>query len=247
MSSSPATFGLLGLLATRSWTGYELTRQVGRSLRFIWPTSDGHLYREQKRLVTLGWAVVEKEKVGLRHRNRYAITEAGRAALRDWLTRPPEEPHLQIEGILRAFYAEQGSVADLRQSMEVTAEGARAMLADLRAFAEEYAADGGPLDLLENGIGGPEDRHEFRGRTMIPERLPGVAMALDITTRLLEVVERYFATEATLLDGQDEAPVETMIGQTRTRLQQILERTAPSGDGPTATHYPLRGRCRPGT
>ncbi len=232
MSSSPATFGLLGMLATRSWTGYELTRQVGRSLRFIWPTSEGHLYREQKRLVTQGWAVVEKEKVGLRHRNRYAITEAGRDALREWLTRPPEEPHLQIEGILRAFYAEQGSVADLCQSMEVTAERARAMLADLRAFAEEYAAEGGPLDMLENGLGGPEDRLEFRGRTMIPERLPGVAMSIDVTTLLLEVVERFFATEAALLDRQDQTPLETMTGRTRVRLEQILERTTPSGSGP---------------
>ncbi len=222
MSSSPATFGLLGMLATRSWTGYELTRQVGRSLRFIWPTSDGHLYREQKRLVSEGWAVVEKEKVGLRHRNRYAITEAGRAALREWLTRPPEEPHLQIEGILRAFYAEQGSVGDLRQSMEVTAQGARAMLQDLRAFAEEYVETGGPLDMLEGGIGGPAERLDFRGRIMFPERLPSVALSLDITTQLLEVVERFFATEAASL-VEDDAE-QALSSGTRQRLEQIIER-----------------------
>jgi DNA-binding PadR family transcriptional regulator len=230
MSSSPATFGLLGMLATRSWTGYELTRQVGRSLRFIWPTSDGHLYREQKRLVKEGWAVVEKEKVGLRHRNRYAITEAGRSALRDWLTRPPEEPHLQIEGILRAFYAEQGSVSDLRQSMEVTAQGARAMLQDLRAFAGEYVEPGGPLDMLEGGIGGPVERLDFRGRTMFPERLPSVALALDITTRLLEVVEEFFAAEAALLEG--DAAEQALRAGTRPRLEWLLERAASSGREP---------------
>jgi PadR family transcriptional regulator, regulatory protein AphA len=84
------------MLAVRSWTGYELTRQVHPSLRFIWPTSEGHLYREQKRLVTLGWAVVEREQTGQRARNRYTITPAGRAALAKWLATPPEEPHLQI-------------------------------------------------------------------------------------------------------------------------------------------------------
>lgn len=231
MTSSPATFGLLGMLATRSWTGYELTRQVGRSLRFIWPTSDGHLYREQKRLVREGWAVVEREQVGLRHRNRYAITDAGRAALREWLTRPPEEPHLQIEGILRAFYAEQGSVADLRRSMEVTADGARAMLADLRSFAAEYVEPGGPLDLLEQGIGGPDDRREFRGRTMFPERLPSVAMSIDVTTQLLEVISSFFTAQAAALEGQSEDPVATLSGGTRARLEQILGRAGSPADG----------------
>ena len=58
-SASPTTYGLLGLLAVRSWTGYELTRQVRRSLRFVWSSSEGHLYREQKRLVERGWAKEE--------------------------------------------------------------------------------------------------------------------------------------------------------------------------------------------
>jgi hypothetical protein len=36
--------GPFSVCTVRSWTGYELTRQVHRSLRFIWPTSEGHLY-----------------------------------------------------------------------------------------------------------------------------------------------------------------------------------------------------------
>lgn len=210
---SPATYGLLGMLAVRSWTGYELTRQVRRSLRFVWSTSEGHLYREQKRLVTLGWAVVDKERAGRRERNRYTITPAGREALARWLATPPEEPHLQIEGVLRAFYADLGSPEDLRRSMAVTAEQAGAMLAELRGFAREYLAEGGPMELLERGAGGPEDRRAFAGRTMYPERLPSVALTLDVTTRLLEEIERFFGTE----DRTDPAA-------TRRRLEAILAR-----------------------
>ena len=76
-TTSPATYGLLGLLATRSWTGYELTAQVRRSLAFVWPTSEGHLYREQKVLVARGWAAVVDEPAGRRSRKRYTITDAG--------------------------------------------------------------------------------------------------------------------------------------------------------------------------
>jgi DNA-binding PadR family transcriptional regulator len=217
---SPATYGLLGMLAVRSWTGYELTRQVRRSLRFIWPTSEGHLYREQKRLVTLGWAVVEQEQNGRRVRNRYTITQAGREALARWLATPPEEPHLQIEGVLRAFYANLGDPADLHQSMTTTAEQAGSMLATLRGFVREYLAEGGPMDMLEQGIGGPGERCTFAGRTMFPERLPGVALAVDITTRLLEEVERLFDAEAAAVrQGQLPDPAAT-----RRRLEEILAR-----------------------
>ena len=163
---SPATYGLLGMLAVRSWTGYELTRQVHRSLRFIWPTSEGHLYREQKRLVTLGWAVVEQEQTGRRTRNRYTITQAGREALARWLATPPEEPHLQIEGVLRVFYANLAGPADLHRTMAITAEQAGSMLATLRGFAREYLAEGGPMDMLEQDVGGAGARRTFAGRTI---------------------------------------------------------------------------------
>jgi DNA-binding PadR family transcriptional regulator len=217
---SPATYGLLGMLAVRSWTGYELTRQVRRSLRFIWPTSEGHLYREQKRLVSLGWAVAEQEQTGQRTRNRYTITPAGREALAKWLATPPEEPHLQIEGVLRAFYANLGSPTDLHQTMTTTAEQAHSMLATLHGFVREYLTDGGPMDMLEQGIGGPGDRRTFGGRTMFPERLPSVALALDITTRLLEEIERFFEAEAAAVrDGKLPDPAAT-----RRRLEEILAR-----------------------
>ena len=228
---SPATFGLLGMLAVRSWTGYELTRQVRRSLRFVWPISEGHLYREQKRLVALGWAEVAREQTGRRARNRYTITPVGREALSRWLAAPPEEPHLQIEGVLRVFYADLGESADLRRSMAVTSEQAAAMLAELRGFVREYLTEGGPMSLLEQGIGGANDRHTFAGRVMFPERLPSVALALDITTRLLEEIERFFGTEpaGSFQEGRADPAA------TRRRLEGILARTEDVSNGRSST------------
>ena len=212
------------MLAVRSWTGYELTRQVHRSLRFVWPTSEGHLYREQKRLVGLGWATVEQERTGRRARNLYTITPAGRDALARWFTTPPEEPHLQIEGVLRLFYANLGDPADLDRSIATTADQATVMLAALRGFVREYLADGGPMDMLEHGFGGPDQRRTFAGRTMFPERLASVALAVDITTRLLEQIERFFQLEATT-GGAEEL---TDPAATRRRLEGILARAEPA-------------------
>jgi DNA-binding PadR family transcriptional regulator len=218
--ASPATYGLLGMLATRPMTGYELTHQVRRSLRFIWPLSEGHLYREQKKLVTLGWATVTTEPVGRRTRQRYAITRAGRAALRAWLATEPEEPHLQIEGVLRAFYADSGSPKVLAASMRSTAASAGEMLAELHGFVDEYLAEGGPLDMLENRT----TSRTFRGRAMQPERLHSVALALDVTTQLLEVVEEFFSTTAHELDEWPSTTAAELTPSTRARLERIRSR-----------------------
>ena len=192
VSSSPTTYGLLGMLAVRSWTGYELTRQMHRSLRFVWSSSEGHLYREQKRLVELGWATVETEPSGGRSRNRYTITPAGEAALRDWLATVPQEPHFEIEGLLRLFLGDRGTVEDMATSMEATANAARSMLDELLGFVDEYLAEGGPLWMLEHDVGGPGgERVEFQGRPMFPERLHVVALVIDATTRLLAVLETF--------------------------------------------------------
>ena len=159
-------------------------------------------------------------RVGLAARNRYTITPAGREALAKWLATPPEEPHLQIEGVLRVFYANLGGSADLHRSMATTAEQAGSMLATLRGFVHEYLAEGGPMDMLEQGVGGAGNRRTFAGRTMFPERLPSVALALDITTRLLEEIEGFFDAEAGSLGwGQEPNPAAT-----RRRLEEILTR-----------------------
>lgn len=224
-SASPATYALLGLLAARSWSGYELTQQVNRSLRFAWPTSDGHLYREQKRLVSMGWATVESEQVGERSRNRYEITLAGRHALRAWLTTEPQEPQFHVEGILRAFYADRGEVADLVDSMRATADMARAMREEMLGFVDEYLADGGPLMMLEKGIGGPDgERLEFKGRPMFPERLPVVAVAIEAITRLLATVEEHFASAAAEAEGWPSTGHPSLARSTRQRLERVARR-----------------------
>jgi PadR family transcriptional regulator, regulatory protein AphA len=224
VSASTTTYGLLGMLASRAWTGYELTQQVRRSLRFVWPTSAGHLYREQRRLVELGWATVEEEPAGRRSRKRYAITPDGREALRAWLATEPDEPHFQVEGVLRAFYGDSGGPQDLVRSLRTTAAAAHEMRRELVGFVEEYVSAGGPLEMLEQGVGGPDDRRSFRGRPVFPERLPAVALAVDATTRLLEALEEFGATAADEVDGWPATGDPRLAAGTRRRLEGVLRR-----------------------
>jgi DNA-binding PadR family transcriptional regulator len=230
MSASPVTYGLLGMLAVRSWTGYELTQQLRRSLRFVWSSSEGHLYREQKRLVELGWATVEVEASGARSRKRYLITPTGEAALLDWLTTAPQEPHFEIEGLLRLFFADHGTIGDMVASLESTASEARNMLGELLEFVEEYLADGGPLWMLEHGIGGPDgDRLEFAGRPMFPERLHVVALVIDAASRLLGEIEQFCARTAIEARAWRTPTDPQLAAATRARLEAIRARHSRSG------------------
>src|SRR5881394_3396566 len=76
---------LLGLLSLRSWTTYELAKQVQRSIGWFWPRAERKLYDEPKRLVAAGLAKSTAEMTGARPRTVYTITARGRKALQRWL------------------------------------------------------------------------------------------------------------------------------------------------------------------
>ena len=114
--SLPTTaYAILGLLALREWSAYELTQQLRRSLDWCWPTAESVWYDEPKRLVRLGLATARREQTatGRRARTVYAITGQGRQVLAAWLASEPDPPRLQIETMLRLLYADQGSKQDL--------------------------------------------------------------------------------------------------------------------------------------
>src|SRR3954453_23412735 len=100
MGVTPTSFSLLGLLSVRDWTTYELANQTKRSLRFFFPRAERHLYAEAKRLTEVGLARSETVFTGRRRGTSYAITPAGRSALRDWLGTPLAPPILEAEVVL---------------------------------------------------------------------------------------------------------------------------------------------------
>jgi DNA-binding PadR family transcriptional regulator len=116
-SLTPTSYLVLGLLAERGpSTPYELKGAVARSIGRFWPFPHTQLYTEPPRLAAAGLAVEEREGDG-RRRRRFAVTEAGRAALRAWLAEPAEEAiGYRDQGLLKLFFGSQsetGAVAEL--------------------------------------------------------------------------------------------------------------------------------------
>ncbi len=112
------TYAVLGLLALRDWTTYELAKQMQRSLHWFWPRAERKLYDEPKRLVADGFATASAEATGKRPKTVYSITPKGRAALADWLDQPSATRTIEWEGLVRVFFADAGSLEQLRANVD---------------------------------------------------------------------------------------------------------------------------------
>lgn len=120
MAPRPTTssYAVLALLDLKPWTGYELTNQAQRSLRYAWPKSERLLYSEPKKLVELGYATTHKEEAGSRSRNVYEITAEGRDALNEWTKSRTQPPRFEIEALLRLLFADHGTLEDLLGALD---------------------------------------------------------------------------------------------------------------------------------
>jgi DNA-binding PadR family transcriptional regulator len=135
VSPTPTSYAVLGLLALRPWTAYELARQSDRSLRWFFPRAERAVYLEVKRLVDLGWARARITATGRRASTVYRITPAGQRALRVWLAAPSAPAQIESEGALKVFFADQGNTETLRATIQGIREQAAESLEQLAAIA----------------------------------------------------------------------------------------------------------------
>jgi DNA-binding PadR family transcriptional regulator len=94
-------YAVLGLLARRPSTGYELTQTFDRSLRTSWHARHSQIYPELAKLE--GADLVEVVGRGARRSKTYGITAAGRAELRRWLVDAEPDRSQRSESGLRLF------------------------------------------------------------------------------------------------------------------------------------------------
>ncbi len=139
------SFAMLGMLAIRPWSTYELAKHVDRSLRPLWPRARSNLFNEPKKLVAHGLALATDEAVGRRPRTVYTITPAGRAALRAWLGSPGDGPVLEFEQLLKLFFADHGSRTDALKTIGSIQAWAFERSALNIAVARSYVAGTAPF------------------------------------------------------------------------------------------------------
>jgi len=132
---------VLGLLAVKPMTGYDLKRAFDSSVRHFWAADRSQIYRTLASLVDAGLAEVEVvPQESYPDRKVHTITDAGRAALLDWVGSPLEPEDSREPFLGRLFFADQldgAGVASLLASRRAQAEE---VLAALTAEEERIAA-----------------------------------------------------------------------------------------------------------
>src|SRR5689334_16264408 len=76
---------------------------------------------------------------GARPRTVYAITAAGRRALRRWLSEPPAPPVLEFEGLVKVFFADGGDLDQLRATLREIAATSDTRMAELEDKVQQNA------------------------------------------------------------------------------------------------------------
>jgi DNA-binding PadR family transcriptional regulator len=145
---------VLGLIAFGLRTGYEIKAFVDKTTRYFWAASYGQIYPELKRLEEQGLIKGRSEPSGGRARTVYELTEAGEAALKDWLASDEEDLYeLRDEGMLKLFFSD--SLPERRiEIVRAIRERSERKLAQLRSI-EPHASQGpkGSYLTLQMGIG----------------------------------------------------------------------------------------------
>jgi PadR family transcriptional regulator, regulatory protein AphA len=212
-SLTTTSYAVLGLLAVKPWSSYELTQQMERSLGRFWPRTVSKLYEEPKKLVDHGLARSSTQKNGQRSRTVYTITAKGRRALAAWLQEPGEGPVIEFEQLLKVFFAENGTKTDALRTLHAAEQWASKRCAESLAVGKNYLEGHGPF----------------------PERLPELQLSSRFLTDFYLLVLSWARWAMAIVETWPDDPRnanhdQDVLAETVERARQGVEGNLPTPD-----------------
>lgn len=138
-------FAILGLLAVRPRTGYDLARAMRKPIGYMWTAGHSQIYPELARLEAAGYvSATVIDGPGPRDTKRYTITNAGTEALTDWADSPlTEVARSELMLRVRALWLlPQRAIAFVRRERD----GAEERLADYLTEEAAFVIEGDDVD-----------------------------------------------------------------------------------------------------
>ena len=139
---------LLGLLAARPSSGYDLTKSFKVSLAHAWSAHHSQIYPALAELRADG--LIRQQGTGPRGRKVYEITDAGLAEMRRWLTETEPERANRSQSVLRVFFLWLISPEDAEAYLREEAAYHRSQLALFQEIANgpgDFVTPSTPLAL----------------------------------------------------------------------------------------------------
>jgi PadR family transcriptional regulator, regulatory protein AphA len=131
---------LLGLLRKGPMSGYDLRKDVERSIGYFWAPAKTQIYSTLPRLVEAGFATQDK--------TIYELTDTGRGALREWVeTAPLDAGQGRNLILLKLYLGEEADVDSLQRQLSERAQEAERLQAELQEL-EAAGSGGSPFEAI---------------------------------------------------------------------------------------------------
>jgi DNA-binding PadR family transcriptional regulator len=141
MSTSTLGYALLGLLARRPRTGYELTQALRAPIGYFWTATHSQVYPELTKLEQDGHVrhrIVDNR--GPREGKLYRITAAGLRALADWSVADLTAEVTRDEFLLKVYSTWTADPAATTEMIERRRDLHRERLANFEAIEAQFVA-----------------------------------------------------------------------------------------------------------
>lgn len=163
-------YAVLGLVASRPATGYEVAARLRNPVGYYWTEGHGGVYPALRRLTDAGWVrAAHSQGPGPHDKKTYSATRQGLAALGDWAAQPPDDPPPRDELVLKvsSLWAARPAAATAMLHAEARRwEDQRATYADIVAgFGTDLPSVGTPrwfaLQTARRGVGFARGRRDW--------------------------------------------------------------------------------------
>jgi PadR family transcriptional regulator AphA len=214
------SYAVLAQVAVHPWSTYELAQQRVRYFRYVWPRAESAVYREVKRLSSMGLLEGRKDYVGKRARTVYSITDEGRKALREWLDTPVSPFAMDFEAMIRLFVAPLGTKDQIITTLNRVRDDAQDMLR----------------------FGGEVKREFLEGIAVTQDQVYIRALAVDFFISLLRTVDAWAERTLEEIESWDDLSPD---GKNERGLEKIKELPVATPGRVEKTPVPPRTQLRP--
>jgi DNA-binding PadR family transcriptional regulator len=160
MERNRTPYVILGMLSLApKGSGYEIHKAIEENFGSFWGESYGQIYPTLKRLAAEGLIEpCQPASEPRKRRQEYALTEAGRASLREWLALPFQNDPPRNEFLLKLFFGRQAApgvaIAHVRE-LQQRNQRTLAMLEGIEKMARAYQSKdpNQPYWMLTLGLG----------------------------------------------------------------------------------------------
>jgi DNA-binding PadR family transcriptional regulator len=136
MQNTRTAYVILGMLSIKSnLSGYEIHKAIEDNFGSFWGESYGQIYPALKRLAAEGLIEPCKPMTApKKRRQEYALTDAGRVCLREWLALPFQNDPPRNEFLLKLFFGREAANGVPIMHVRELQERNRRMLATLEGI-----------------------------------------------------------------------------------------------------------------